>query len=1230
MKRWSVLFSVSALIFLSLTAGFAKFAFGQSQAATATLTGSVSDQSGAILAGASVEVLNIETGAKRDGVVSSAGIYILTNLPHGTYKLTAKMNGFAEVVLSPISLQVGQTANIDITMKPGSVVEKVEISASAVELETQTSELSQVLSGTAIVELPTTARNPMEFLASMPGVTASYVTGGGKGGNQSPGSNNPVSDSGRVSFEAGGAGTAANLVLLDGVDINAQSTNGAETPKILPSTDTTQEFSLMTNNISPEYGRGINVINIITKSGTNTLHGSLYEYNQNTVFNADNYINKSHGIPRQVFNKNQFGGTVGGPVLIPFLFNGKDRAWFFFNYEQLRSVTAGSALVTIPTAAQIGGDFSGLVTTSGVPITIYDPENQTTGPGGEVIRQPFPGNVIPPDRINSFAQNLAKFYPAPNIPGGTIASNGTPTNINNFQESAANVLYFPRIMARGDLQLNPHQQLMLRFEEDPEYNPYNSVYGNISSPVSSTLGRHTYFQSAEISDTWTATPRLVLQQAASWVHENYLGPSFSPNYDPTSLGGPFTSGQIQSWADIYGGGTAFPHVTFSGGYGGFGQSGLSFYNGNNGIFAYNLNVTNQRGRNDLKWGFQWQWDPQDQINGLGTTGDYSFSGQFTQGNNPLEPSANTGNAFADFLLGDPASGGISSKQTFTASSSYWAWYFLDNLKVNKRLTLNLGLRYEFTNDFTDRFNETGGLNPFIQSPLGNAVGPNTNGTTLNQTLGKVLHGGLVFAGTPDVNGNRRLIPNDYTDIGPRVGAAYQMTDKLVFRGGFSRIYGLSLASAADSGAQGTSAFFITTPITGTVDGINPAVSIDNPFPNGILTPPGAVNGLLTGVGLPISVGPIGPMVTPYVNEWNLGLQYAVTPKSVLTVAYAGTYGKRLPCPGYCGDQLSPQVLNQYGSDLLNLVPNPFYGIITNSSSSLSKPNVQLGQLLKAFPQYPGGAVGSVPAIQGQNNWPEFDGTTRRYPFISNFNALEASYELRTSHGIYVLVSYTHSKHITNAQGLNSYAMFSSAGFQNEHNPSGEIAISPTDVPNRLVISHVVPLPFGTGQLLFSNANRITDGIIGGWQLSGTAVLASGFPLPVNQTPNNLNALHGAQRPNELAKPHGNSGSRSQRVGQWFANATSTFSVAAPFTYGDAPLVLDSVRSDPLKNYDVSLEKYVPINKGLKIGFRATAFNVFNRPWFGLPDSSYGSPTFGLVSTLNGPPRGLELAMRLVW
>lgn len=1213
------------VIGLGMCFGVTEASFAQSQVATATLTGRVSDQSGAIVSGADIELLDAETGVQRKGFIDSAGLYTLTNLPHGTYTLTVKKQGFSDVIISPLDLQVGQTANIDVTMRPGVVVERLEVSDSALRLETQTSELSQVLSGTPIDELPTLARSPMEFLALMPGVTASYVTGAGKGGSQNPGSNNSLSDSGRVAFEASGAGTASTLVLLDGISINAQSTQGNATPKVLPSTDATQEFSLITNNISPEYGRGVNVINIISKSGTNAFHGSAYEYNQNTVFNANNYLNDRNGRPRQVFNKNQFGATLGGPVYIPHLYNGKNHTWFFVNLEDLRSVTGGTTLVTVPTAAERNGDFSGLVTTKGVPITIYDPLNQTVSPTGLVERQPFPGNIIPASRISPFAKNLLSFYPAPNIPGGQLG-----TNISNFQEDAANVLYFMRIMFRGDQQIGTNQQLMLRFEEDPEYNPYNSVYGNISSPVSSTLGRHTTFQNAEASHTWTLSPTFVLQQVIGWAHEQYLGPSFSPNYNPTGLGGPFASGAIQDWTKIYGGGGAFPHITFSGGYGGFGQSGLSFYNGNNGNFIYNLNLTKERGRHELKAGFQYQWDPQDQVNGLGTSGDYSFNGQFTQGVNPLAPTADTGDAFADFSLGYVASGGLSSQQKFTASSSYLAWYFLDNFKATRRLTLNLGLRYEFTNNFTDRFNETGGLNPFIQNPLGNLVGPNTGGGTLNQTLGQTLHGGLVFAATQDVNGNRRLIPNDYTNVGPRLGFAYELNNKIVLRGGISRIYGEGLATGADSGAQGTSAFFITTPIVGTIDGINPAVTIDNPFPGGILTPPGASKGLLTGIGLPLSVGVIGPMATPYINDWNIGGQYAVTPKSVFSLAYAWSYGKRLPCPSYCGDQLSQQTLSQYGPSLLGLVPNPFYGIVTNTTSVLSKPTVQMGQLLKAFPQYPGGAVGSVPAIQGQNNWPGFDQTYRRYPFVSNFNALEASYEIRNSHGLNLLVAYTHSRHTTDAEGLQSYAMYSGAGFQNEHDPLAEMATASTDVPNRLVISHVYQLPVGRGKLLATNADTLLDTIIGGWQLSGIITVASGFPLPVNQYPNNLNALLGAQRPNELRTPTESSGGRSQRIGQWFANSTSTFATAPPFTYGNAPLVLNSIRSDPQKNYDLSLAKITPITERLRSEFRVTAFNLFNRPWFGLPDSTFGSPTFGLVSTLNGPPRGLDVGLKLIF
>jgi len=1199
--------------------------FAQSQSATATLTGRVTDPSGAIVVGADVELLATETGAIRTGVVDSAGLYNVSNLPQGTYKLTVRMKGFSDVIVFPINLQVGQTANIDLSMKTGVVTQQVEISSSALRLQTQTSDLSTVLPPAAISQLPTVARNPLELVALMPGVTASYINGQGKGGANAPGSNNSLDDSGRVDFEASGAsyGYLGNTILLDGININAQSADGQESPKILPTVDATQEFSLITNNLPPEYGRGANVINIITKSGTNALHGTLYEFNQNTVFDANSYLNKAAGIPRNAFNKNQFGGTLGGPVYIPHLYNGRDHSWFFVNLESLRSITPGTTFITIPTQAEMNGNFSGLVTTSGTPITIYDPQSQTTGPNGVVLRQPFPGNIIPANRLSAFAQNVAKFYPSPNAPGGQRTANGMPTNINNFQENTPNALYFSRIMIRGDHQFNANNQLMLRFEEDPEWTPYNSVYGNLSSPVS--LGRHTHFHNAEVSYTWTISPTFVLQQSIGWVQEQYLGPNFSPNYNPTPLGGPFTSNTIQSWAQIYAGGTAFPHITLSGGYGDFGNSGLSYYNGNNGNFAYNVNFSKEHGRHDFKWGFQWIYDPQDQINGLGTTGDYNFTGQFTQGNNPLEPTANTGDAFADFLLGYPYSGGISSGQTFTASSKYAAWYFLDNWRATPRLTFNLGLRYEFTDDFTDRFNETGGFDPFIQNPIGNQIGPNTNGGTLNQSLGRTLYGGMVFAGTADVNGNRRLIPNDYSNVGPRLGFAYQLTHSLVLRGGVGRIYALSLASAADSGAQGTSAFFITTPITGTIDGINPAVTIDNPFPGGLLTPPGASQGSLTGIGLPLEVGVIGPMKTPYLNEWNFGVQYAATQQSVLSVAYAGAYAKRLPCPGgFCGDQLSLQTLSQYGSALFNLVPNPFYKIITNTSSPLSVPSVQMSQLLKTYPQYPGGSVGTVPAIQGQNNWSGFDETTQRYPFFSNFNALEVSYEMRSFHGLTLLVAYTLSKHVTDADG--SFL----SGFQNAHAPDKEATIGPTDIPNRLVISHVFDLPLGTGKLLFSDANHVVNGFIGGWQLSGIITLASGFPLPITQAPNNLDALLGAQRPNVIHTPYENSGTRSQRVSQWFANPTGTFAAAAPFTYGDAPLVLSTIRSDPQKNYDVSLIKITPIDERFKTEFRFTAFNVFNRPWFAEPNTTFGSPTFGLVSSLNGPPRSLELGMKLTW
>jgi len=639
-------------------------------------------------------------------------------------------------------------------------------------------------------------------------------------------------------------------------------------------------------------------------------------------------------------------------------------------------------------------------------------------------------------------------------------------------------------------------------------------------------------------------------------------------------------------------------------------------------------MTKLIGRHELKWGFYGNFSYLPSISGdHGSGGTFQYDGMFTQGNNPLIPTALSGDPVADFELGYPSGGGIQTVNKSTPTGWDYAWYMTDNIKATPRLTFNLGIRYELTIPFTDRYNEAGVVNPFISNPLGNYVGPNTNGETLNQALGQTLMGGMVFAAGPNNPYGRRIYPTYYGGIGPRAGFAYMLNPKTVVRAGIGRIFMESVESAANNNGAGQGTFYINTPITGSLDGIHPYATTNNPFPGGFLYPIGSSQGLLTDLGLSFPTGPWGPLVTPYVNQFNVNIQRSLPANSVLSVAYAGTEGRRLSCQ-FCGEQLSLQQIQQYGSNLFKLVPNPFYGLITNTASPLSAPTVQQGQLLLQFPQFYGGSVYNVPIIQGKNNWPVFDQTNMEYPFINNWNALEVSYEIRHWHNIGdTLVAYTWSKDLTDFNG-NPWGR--GITMQNEHNPMSSYSLFGQDVPQKLAISHVIDLPFGRGQRFFSDAGPILNRLIGGWQMDGVATFQSGFPVILQQTPDTLGNMGGIQLPDLLTTARPSSGSRSARILQWFADPTGTFGTAPPFTYGNAPPTLGSVRSDPEKNYDFSLDKFININESTKLQIRGDFFNVFNRPWFAPPNSNWGSGSFGVVSSLQGPPRYVQISARIDW
>jgi opacity protein-like surface antigen len=572
-------------------------------------------------------------------------------------------------------------------------------------------------------------------------------------------------------------------------------------------------------------------------------------------------------------------------------------------------------------------------------------------------------------------------------------------------------------------------------------------------------------------------------------------------------------------------------------------------------------------------------------------------------------------------VGTLAGGDMSTGYTDFTSSKYVAGFIEDDWRVTPKLTLNLGFRYDFTTPYIDRFNHLPRFDPFRPNPIGGDTGPNTSGQTLNQYLtnlggGPVL-GAIVFASSPGVNG-REIANTDFTTgVEPRLGVAYAVARNLVFRGGFSKLDfkspgGSQITLAALPGIAGSMS------IVGTIDGIHPAVTTSNPFPGGLLTPTYDSQGLLTDLGEALALGEINDR-TPFGWEWNAGFQYSLSKVGVLSVAYAGSRNRQLLCPiGQCGDQVPEADLSKFGSALLGSVPNPFYGIITTPGSLLSQPNVQLGRLLRMNPQY--------------LSWTNYYGALYQGPtsdtFRSAWDALEVGLNAPTWHNLSIMVSYTVSKNLTNADSQTGGYLQPTVGYQNVYNFQGERSLSAMDVPKRLVIGYVYQLPVGHGKRFASSAGPLVNRLIGGWTWGGIVTDASGFPLSISETGHTTGAFAGGDRPNMVGNPCLSSGrSRGDKILQYLNPAA--FQSPPNFSFGDAPRLLDC-RADGEKNYDMNLSKTTQLTERFGLQLRADAFNLFNRPQLSAPNTVFNSASFGRITSQYNLPRVIQLGLKLVF
>ena len=995
------------------------------QQQTASLTGQVSDSTGAAIPGAQVTVTDPQRGTKVSAMTDERGNYLFPELdPADDYEITVTKLGFKSTIQKSVVLQLAQSAKIDLKVDVGDVTESVNVTGAPPQLDTQTSSMGQVITGDTVANLPLNGRSTFRLIALTPGVTFSQSAYGQFG-------DVAVNSTWDTNFSINGGRAQSNEILIDGVPSSAGFFDQITT---LPIVDETQEFKVESNNLSAIYGRySGGAINVTTKGGTNQYHGNVFEFIRNSALDANDWFNKRAGHPNIEFRMNQFGGTIGGPVSIPHLYNGRDRTFFFFAYQGTRRVKGSSFITTVPTDAQKGGDFSA----PGLN-PIYNPF--TTDPTTKV-RSQFTTNKIDPTLIDPVAKALQAFYPEPNTGGAGAIT-------NNFISNSPVKLSQDVFSGRVDQNVTQKYHIAARYAYSRTPLTQPNYFGNVSSPGTAAVGTTIFRnQSFALDDVYQISPTLVLNFNYGFARWYQARQTLSYGFNNATLGFPSS---LVSAITI----PMFPAISIGGGYSGFANQ--SYLNNGNDSHAMLISATKILGRETITVGGDLRMHRINFFNVNNSAGSYSFAIAQTQG--PTASVATNGNAYASFLLGFGSSGTIPIGSGVEMQDFYGAIYAQDDVRLTEKLTVNLGLRYDGESPYVDRHNELNYFDPNVVSPARNPSFPS-------------LTGGLAFANTGGVPRNVYTAPHG--NVVPRVGFAYSPKSTMSIRGGFGMSYApLEISNNAVGFSPSLGYASATSWNTSNDGGFTPANLLRNPFPQGLVQPVGSSLGAGTQLGQALTVWNHNPP-TPLALQWNLDLQQQLTRSILFDLGYAGSRGEHLTGT-FDRDTLNPQYLSM-GTALTNQVANPFQPYVT--IGTLANAKVAERQLLLPFPQFL--------SVQEVNN-----------PYgSSSYNALQTKLVKRTSSGLTFLVAYTWSKLISNVNAQNApIGTTDNTGVQNYYNLRGERAVSELNQPHNLVVNAVYELPFGQNKMFLGNVDNIGQKFVGGWKMTSILTEQSGFPL----------------------------------------------------------------------------------------------------------------------------------------
>ncbi|MCW5977049.1 MAG: carboxypeptidase regulatory-like domain-containing protein [Bryobacteraceae bacterium] len=1148
---------------LAALAAIAACAFSQ----TAQVTGTVTDPTGAVVPGAKVTAANVNTGVARDSVTNDAGNYLITALLPGRYTVTAEAAGFKQLRREQINLAVDQIGRIDFVMEVGGLQESVTVEASAVLLDSATSTVGMVVENQRVTELPLNGRNPLDLLALSPGIR---VQGGfgGKTGALNWGN-----------FSSNGGLANSNSVLVEGLALDMAQMNS---PSFVPPVDATEEFRVQTNKFSAEFGRtGGAIVNFSIKSGTNQLHGSAYEFLRNKVLNANNFFLNRAGRDRPAFIQNQFGASLGGPIK-------RDKTFFFFNWEEYRLRQPSPAITTVPTAQQRTGDFSQTFNSAGRMVVVADPLTTTQQANGSFARDPFPGNVIPAARLSTVAGNVSRIWPAPNAPGNAL------TNVNNFSTLGGTGNNEHQVVTKLDHNLSSRWKFFGTYSRTwaKQFNIDPLGYTPNLTRDASYARTHT-----TVSATAVFSPSLIGEFRSGFARFHAPSIPYALGFDMTTLGFPrelAEATQIQS----------FPAFNIAGlvAVGSTASAGLTLVDLNS--WGQRASMTWVKSAHSLKLGADYRVQQLNQFQSNSLVPAFQFNSQMTA-INPRALNQDSGVPYASFLLGNMASASVAKSERLANQRKFLALYVQDDWKVTRKLTLNLGLDYSLEFPITERYNRKMWFDPDAELPI-------------SAQVGLPLRGGFRFA-----DGSTRSPYDLYArQFGPRFGFAYQLFSRTVVRSGYG-LFWIPAALTEVTGDNRAPAWAINTLAVPSLDGgLTPYHTLDNPYPDGILNPPGSQAGLNTLIGQNGAAN-LRSFRSGYMQQWNFDIQHELGREMVLEVLYAGSSGTGLPAQWASQmNQLADAHLAQ-GSALQQPVPNPFYGLV--QAGPLAQPNVQRGQLLRPFPQFQTLYVEGMPLGH------------------SSYHSFQLQFNKRFGSSV-VGLAYTLSKAIGNTESRSDWleggAQGTSMGFLNNNNRRLDRALAIADVPHRLVASFSLDLPFGRGRRLLSGAGPV-DRLVSGWQLTGVYTAQSGTPVAVGSNTNLTGAfndvtdVYGSYSSN--ARPDNNgqsaklSGSAHDRLNRWFD--TSVFSTPPAFAFGTAPRTLPDARWHGTNNLDFGLFKNNRFGTDgrYNVQFRAEAFNAFNRVRFGVAGIRHDdAANFGVIGSQGNIPRQLQLALKFLF